>query len=122
MNFFQKRGFGKLRLSNAKKAISDFKKICFNEDKLLDLMIFYVEMGVEFTNQYGDIDERFYNSIESMYESVMKKINDKNDRALFLKFRDRLLSIVDNTDGIGWGFHDALCGIYYDLKWVDDGE
>jgi len=30
-------------------------------------MLCYVEYGKEFTNMYGDIDEVFYYSIESMF-------------------------------------------------------
>ena len=37
-------------------------------------MLYYVEMGVQFTNAYGDIDEAFYNSMESMYERAVKYI------------------------------------------------
>jgi hypothetical protein len=54
--FFPKRGLGKARLSIAKKAISDFKKISSSPELICDLMLFYVEQGVEFTNEYGDIN------------------------------------------------------------------
>jgi hypothetical protein len=38
-------------------------------------MLFYVEMGVRYTNQYGDINESFYTSMESMYENATKHIS-----------------------------------------------
>jgi hypothetical protein len=31
----------------------------------VELLITYVENGTKFTHEYGDIDERFYDSVES---------------------------------------------------------
>ena len=77
-------------------------------------MMFYVENGVEFTCDYGDIDERFYNSMESMFESTLKFIQKNN---LGKDFNTRCKKIVDDTDGIGWGFHDQL-GYLYNLYFL----
>jgi hypothetical protein len=73
-------------------------------------MIFYVEIGVNYTNSYGNIDEDFYYSMESMYEQA---INFIEANKLKKPFKDRCLRIVNETEGIGWGFHDQLCEIYY---------
>ena len=48
--FYPPRGFGRLNLREAKKAISDFKKLCPDKNMVIDLMLFYVENCVEFTN------------------------------------------------------------------------
>ena len=53
--FFPKRGY-RLKLSISRKAISDFKKLGASQEGLVDLLLHYVECGVEFTNTYGDID------------------------------------------------------------------
>ena len=108
--FFPERGFGKMRLSVAKKAITEFKNVSNDEHKTIDLMIYYVEVGVEFTNTYGDIDEPFYNSMISMYGNVISKIAKR--LALYDQFTERLETIVENTAGIGWGFHDELSYLY----------
>lgn len=65
--FFPDKGAPKLRLAQAKKAISNFGK--FTNDRLLktDLMLYYVEMGTDYTVAYGDINEPFYNSMGSVY-------------------------------------------------------
>ncbi|MFD0961595.1 DUF6155 family protein [Paenibacillus chungangensis] len=116
--FFPLKGYGKLRLAKAKSAISEFKKLSNDELRTLDLMIYYVEQGVDFTVTYGDISEAFYSSMESMYTSVLNKIGDSvSKRALF---NARLLKIVNDTDGIGWGFHDYLAGEYY--EWASSEE
>lgn len=49
-------------------------------------MMPYVENGVEFTNCYGDIDERFYNNIAGMYE---KSIDVILENSLENDFKDR---------------------------------
>lgn len=101
--------FPKLRLSVARKAVSDFKKIAKSAAAVADLMVVYVESGVLCTNTFGDIDESFYNSLESMFESALAFI-DKNQ--LFDEFKPRLRAIVKNTRDIGWGFHDNLAYLF----------
>ncbi len=108
--FFPEFGEGKARLSVAKKSITEFKKISNNKMHISDLMLFYVEIGVNFTACYGDIDENFYMSMERMYGNALKHI-EKYD--LSISFLDRSKKIVDDTVDMGWGFHDELCEIYY---------
>lgn len=57
--FFPAKGFGKMRLTKAKSVITNFKKLTNDHLKTVDLMLFYVEVGTEFTNTYGDIDGNF---------------------------------------------------------------
>ena len=107
--FFPTRGFGKLRLSVARKAVNDFKKISNSSHDIAVIMLHYVENGVEFTNEYGDIDEQFYSSIESMYETALKHITKFN---LEDEFYTRCKEVVSDTSGIGWGFHDCLGDLF----------
>ncbi len=107
--FFPKRGFA-LKLSISRKAINDFKKLGTSEESLVDLLLYYAECGVEFTNEYGDIDENFYTSIENTYDKALK-IAEKE--RVFEKFKNRAYSLVEETVDIGWGFHDYLSEVYY---------
>ncbi|MBX2807872.1 MAG: hypothetical protein KTR20_04495 [Cellvibrionaceae bacterium] len=108
-----KHQFPKMRASVARKAISDYKKIACSDHGIADIMLAYVESGVECTNAYGDIDEAFYISMERMYESAWKFIVQKD---LANDFTDRLEAIVDDTRNMGWGFHDTLHSIYEDYQ------
>jgi len=101
--------FPKMRLSVARKAVTDFKKISSSAQSIVDIMLAYVEAGVSCTNEFGDIDEPFYNSMESMYETALKYVVKEH---LFGEFYDRLIAIVDDTRGIGWGFHDQLAYLF----------
>jgi hypothetical protein len=107
--FFPARGFGKARLLVARKAVSEYKKICRTNASLADLMLFYVEQGVRFTDAYGDIDEPFYNSMESMFKKAVEFIVTHKLQDVF---EDRCRRIVSDTSGMGWGFHDQLSDIY----------
>jgi Family of unknown function (DUF6155) len=118
--FFPERGLGKLRLAEAKKAITNFEKITGDELKTLDLMLYYVELGVEFTNTYGDIYDAFYSSMETMYEKVTTKCALKEE--YYKIFADRLENVVVNTEDIAWGFHDVLADCYYNMGYPDEDE
>ncbi|WP_010531866.1 DUF6155 family protein [Lentibacillus jeotgali] len=118
--FFPDQGFGKLRLAKAKKAFTDFKKLTNDQIGTLDLMLCYVEFGTEFTQTYGDIDERFYVSMESVYAQVISACD--KDRTLFEQLNDRLYGVVIDSGGIGWGYHDNLTDMYHSLKWLDEDE
>jgi hypothetical protein len=108
--FYPKRG-DRLRLSISRKAINDFKKLGTSRDSLADLLLYYVECGVELTNEYGDIDENFYISIENTYGTVLELMSEEN---ILEKFKDRASVIVDETENIGWGFHDYLKDVFYE--------
>lgn len=116
--FFPERGYAKLRLKEAKNVISQFKKLTKDELKTIDLMIVYVEKGTEFTNAYGDFDERFYDSMLSMFGKACVECS-KNEEVYHL-FKDRLYNILESSVDNGWGYHDGLCEIYFSMGW--DGE
>ena len=112
--FYPASGFGRLNLREAKKAMSDFKKLSTNKNMVIDLMLYYVECCVEFTNEYGDINEAFYYSAVSVYSQAVNEVNILGASA-YERFAKRLEAVVNDTSGIGWGFHDNLHDIYYEL-------
>ena len=106
--FYPRRGYN-YKLKDGKQAINDFKKLGPSADLLADLMLFYVETGVKFTNDFGDIDEGFYLSMETTYVGALTLMKKET---LLDKFADRAGKVVSNTSGIGWGFHDFLIDVY----------
>jgi hypothetical protein len=109
--FYPKRGYN-FKLKDGKQAISDFKKLGPSADLIADLMLFYVETGVKFTNEFGDIDEGFYSSLETTYDEALTLMRKEQ---LLDKFADRARKVVSDTSDIGWGFHDDLCDAYFDF-------
>nr|WP_231507824.1 hypothetical protein [Bacillus sp. UNC41MFS5] len=116
--FFPEREFGKLQLAEAKNEITAFKKATNDEKRTVDLMLFYVEMGVKFTNSYGDINEGFYSSLVRMFDQVAMECDQ--DEELYKAFSSRLHRIISNVDRIGWGFQEAIMESYYSINWVHD--
>jgi len=116
--FFPERGFGKLRLQEASKAIAEFERLTGSVKYSLELRLIYVEMGVSFTLTYGDIDARFYYSMVSMYVDIIDILNEDDTVELFDEYEERVEAIVSQTEGIGWGFHDDLADLHTQLRWI----
>jgi hypothetical protein len=102
-------GMGPLKLGVARKAIRDYRKATGNILGTAELLLTYVESGVRFTHEYGDVDERFYTSVESALDELAGLLRGEA-RELYPKFRERLAKAEKMTDGIGWGFHDFVSG------------
>jgi len=47
-------------LTTGKKAIIDFKKASPSRESLIDIMVYYVELGTKITLDCGDMYEDFY--------------------------------------------------------------
>ena len=108
--FFPARGFGKLKLGEARKAIRDYRKATGNISGTAELLLAYVENGTKFTSEYGDINERFYSSIESTLQELATLLRGEA-RGLYPQFVSRLAKVVELSDGIGWGFHDIVSDV-----------
>jgi hypothetical protein len=104
------RSLPKGRISIAKKAISDFKKLSKNPDLTSDLMLTFVESISWFSTEYGPDRETFYTSPENMFEKTLKLMGQNN---LLGKYQSRAKKIVMNaTDG--WGHQGSLHDMYED--------
>jgi hypothetical protein len=98
-----------VRLSEGRKAISEFKKANGNTRDTLTLMSYYVQCGNDFTLEFGDIDERFYDSMSSMVRQIKEALINEQDQAL----ADEILPLLENEferiDGqMGWGYPDEF--------------
>jgi len=113
--FFPARGEGKLKLGEARKAIRDYRKATGDLVGTAELLMTYVENGAEFTHQYGDIDERFYSSVESALDELIALLRG-GAREMHPIFSERLEKVVHMTRNIGWGFHDYIAGEVGELE------
>ena len=96
-----------IKTSLARKAISDYRKAVGDPEGLAELMLFYAECGVDFTLEFGDIDEPFYNSVEGVFSDGLK-ILKRCEPDFVGKLLPRFVNAVQSTEGMGWGFHDGL--------------
>ncbi len=107
--FFPARGDGKLKLGEARKAIRDYRKATGNLEGTIDLMLTYVENGTEFTHEFGDINESFYNSLESVLNEMTRWLL-REGHEFYPRFQARIQRVATLADGIGWGYGDSVCG------------
>ncbi|MEO6202668.1 MAG: hypothetical protein ABIU05_15980 [Nitrospirales bacterium] len=113
--FFPTHGFGKLKLGEARKAIRDYRKATGNLPGTTELLMTYVENGTRFTREYGDIDERFYDSLESALQELATLLRGEA-RDLYPQVKERLAQVERMADGIGWGYGDFVIELVYRLE------
>ena len=117
---FPKRGFGKLNLADARKAIREYRKARGDLEGTLDLMLTYVENGTRFTDEYGDITDAFYNRLLSVLNEIVTLFQSPPGRALYPQFQGRLRSLVFAARNIGWGYGDEVSEQVGLLEGMDD--
>lgn len=100
----------KLELSVGKKAITDYFKATKDELGKLELMTHYLESGNQFTVDFGDIDEGFYASLESMFANILTLLKKQTPevQALYLK---RLRLVVSSAKHMGWWYYDVISSL-----------
>lgn len=103
--YFPAKGWPKERLSVAKKAISDFSKLKPSPELEAELMIFLVECGCRYTNEYGDISESFYTGMENNFNRALKFIEKHK---LLESFRPNAERCVKWASPCGYGFADTI--------------
>ena len=113
--FFPARGDGKLKLEEARKAIRDYRKATGNLPGTAELLMTYVENGTRFTHDYGDMDERFYDSVESALDELAVLLRGEA-RGMYPQFRSRLARVEQMADGVGWGLHDFVGDVVGQLE------
>ena len=96
------------RFQEAKKIISEYRKSTSDLRGTLDLMLTYVERGHAFTNDFGDIDEPFYDKLINMLERFAVELRRSPAKyELYELFRSRLMAMRKTSD-IGWGYGDFI--------------
>ncbi len=96
-----------ISIKNAKKVLSDYKKATSNKIGLIDLMVYYVECGTDFLCEFGDMYEQYYISLESVFDSTLKMMKQFETQEI-QDFIERLCTVVEKADHMGWGYYDAI--------------
>ncbi|PRY21254.1 hypothetical protein CLV78_110129 [Aliiruegeria haliotis] len=107
----------KVRLSEGRKAISDFKKANGNVRDVLTLMTYYVQCGNDFTLEFGDIDERFYDSMCTMVRQITDRLLKEQDHQIVDEILPSLEKEFKRIDGqMGWGYPDEFGDCLEELR------
>ena len=106
-----------VRLAEGRRAISDLKKANGNIRDTLTLMVYYVKCGNNFTLEFGDVEEAFYDSLGSMFSKIVQMLLGQNNQDLAAEFLPSLETEFHRVDGkMGWGFSDELSDYLAELR------
>ena len=97
-------------VSQAKRAISDYKKAVGDPEGLVELMVFYCERASGFCSDIANDDEGYFNALVRMFEQALKFAN-----ALSPDRRDNLVSRLDHVRTIS---HDFGYGVGDDMDFL----
>lgn len=100
-------------VAKAKKAITDFKKAIGQPDGLAELMVFYCERAIGFSNEVGLEDDGFYDALVRMFEQALKVVMMLPETPRYI-FIARLEDIRFAAQDIGWGVGDDLKALMSD--------
>lgn len=102
--FFPQGKFAQPNFSTPQKAVENYERIAQSPTDLIDLMLYYVETGSEFMNEFDGIDEDVCIDLEDKFEVALKKIVEHN---LKNEFEKRCREIAENAND-GYGFSGSL--------------
>ena len=111
--FFPKRGY-KVKLAQAKKAISEFKKIGTKAEYLADLMFYYVETGIKYGISKGSVKDALHNSLVSNFKIAFKFIEKENITDKYLASAAELIDSSKKISSLLNNDFTAIFSIYND--------
>ena len=102
----------KMRFSVCKKAISDYKKLKPSPRAVAELMLCLVSNACQFTADYGDMWEAYYESLSSNFSALLKHVDMSG---LFEEYRPRLEKCAALVEDCGWGIGDDMWDMFYEI-------
>jgi hypothetical protein len=97
-------------VSQAKRAISDYKKAVGDPEGLAELMVFYCERAAGFCSDVCNDDEGYFDALVRMFEQALKYAT-----ALSADRRDQLVARLDRVRTIS---HDFGYGVGDDMDFL----
>ncbi len=83
--FYNKKGWpaDPLNLKDAKSAIREYQRATSDPAGTLELMMVHLETGTQFTREFGDIDDAFYDSLCTTLDEIKKLLTSDEGRPLY---------------------------------------
>lgn len=103
------------RLSSARRPVTEFEKVAGSARTVVDVMLTYVEEGLDAVLDIGGLDESYANSMAAMYRSAVRRVVQHDLQA---EYGSRCKAVLSKGEHLGWGLGDALTEIY--MEYLDD--
>ncbi len=122
--FYDKRGWPakRLDLKDARSAIREYQRATSDPAGTLELMLAHVETGTQFTREFGDINEAFYDSLCTTLHEIKKLLDSEEGRSLYEQVQTRLAELAKQADGIGWGYGDYVVDVVGEIAADNEDE
>ncbi len=122
--FYDKRGWPakRLNLKDARSAIREYQRATSDPVGTLELMLVHVETGTQFTREFGDIDEAFYDSLCTTLHEIRKLLASEEGAKLYGAVRERLKALDEAAHGMGWGYGDYVGEVVYEIIDANEDE
>ena len=105
----------RVSVTNAKKAIADYKRAIGEPNGLAELSIFYCEEAFSFVESCSWDDERYFDALIRMYaRSVHCVLNlSAAERCSYAK---RLENLKSRARHVGWGVEEEVNTLWYEFE------
>lgn len=115
------KGYRTPSLKNGKSLINDFKKFG-DSGSTLDFMLYYVELGVRYIDDYGMMNQAFYDCLCHVYGEFIDLFDHEGTEDLYFKFKSRVEWLLSKTCDIGWGLGEYFMDVSGDFFREDEDD
>jgi hypothetical protein len=106
---FNKRGTKDWDIKEAKRILRYLKKATDDAMILADVYVHTVVKGHIITEELGDIDQKYYHTMEDFYEDAAKWLIAAEKKGHDISRQEGILhQVMLKARGIGWGYADEL--------------
>lgn len=107
-----------VRISEAKRAISQYQRATGDSFGTVDLMLVFVETGTAFAADLGYGEDNFFSALENMLSRALNLLRCSED--LRQRMRPRLVRLSASARDLGWGYGDFVAGAVADVVQSDE--
>lgn len=95
-----------VRIADAKKAVSEYRKVIGRPEGLLELRLFWCEAASSFSMEFGYADEGYFDALLRQFEAALNAMRGANETSRKSAI-ERLVAVRDRTD-VGYGVKDDM--------------
>jgi hypothetical protein len=103
-----------VRISEAKRAVSQYERATGDTAGTIDLMLAFVETGTAFAADLGYGEENFFSALEKMLSRALILLR-RGNKDLRQSMRPRLVRLSASARDLGWGYGDFVIDAVADV-------
>ena len=100
---------GGIKITEAKRAISQYERATGDTAGTIDLMLVFVESGTAFAAEFGYGEDNFFSALENMLMRALGLLAHAS-KDLRKSLRPRLDRLSDSARDLAWGYGDFVFG------------